>query len=317
MISSTPTTNYTDFQALERLRREAQHNPEQVLREVATQFESLFTQMLLKGMRSTSLTEGSLLDSQQSLFYRDMYDQQLALTLDQNSPLGLADMIVQQLSGAQAERPGKERGTLPQLPIKPAPAAAATATAVTAPTSTTDIKPNPSQFRSAEDFARRMWPHAERAAQRLGQSPAVLIAQAALESNWGKAVPTASNGQSSFNLFGIKANRGWRGPKVVNHTLEFVNGLPQRQSAGFRAYDSYADSFDDYANFLQRNPRYHKALQLRHDSSGFIRAIHQAGYATDPRYAAKIERILHGPALQQAIKTLKSATHPPISTASG
>jgi flagellar protein FlgJ len=117
--------------------------------------------------------------------------------------------------------------------------------------------------------------------------PEVLIAQAAHETAWGRSVPRFADGRTSHNLFGIKASRGWDGERVVNSTFEFVNGVAVRQRDGFRAYPSYADSFNDYVRFLQVNPRYTQALILVQDGSAYLRELQRAGYATDPNYARK------------------------------
>jgi len=115
----------------------------------------------------------------------------------------------------------------------------------------------------------------------------VLLAQSALETGWGKHIPRHADGRSSFNLFGIKADRGWQGDSVGVGTLEYRNGEMRREQARFRAYETPADSFIDYVAFLRRNPRYGEALKSR-SGEEFIRGLQKAGYATDPRYADKI-----------------------------
>ena len=161
-------------------------------------------------------------------------------------------------------------------------------------------------------FVRRMWPHAQDAARQLGVAPEVLIAQAAHETGWGKSVPSFADGRTSHNLFGIKAHRGWDGERVVNSTLEFVNGVAVRQRDGFRAYRSYGESFNDYVNFLQVNPRYQEALTQVDDGAAYLNALQQAGYATDPKYAWKILGLMNGPSFDKALETLKSASAGPI-----
>jgi flagellar protein FlgJ len=162
-----------------------------------------------------------------------------------------------------------------------------------------------------------MWPHAQRVAEQFGVAPEVLIAQAALETGWGKSVPQHSDGRSSHNLFGIKADKGWSGKRVVNTTLEFIDGLPVRRRDPFRAYGSYADSFADYANFLNSNPRYQTALSVRENKSAFVHALHQAGYATDPEYAAKIERVMDSDAFKKGLQGLKFTAGEPINVSKG
>lgn len=147
---------------------------------------------------------------------------------------------------------------------------------------------------SPQAFVQELWPHAERAAARLGIAPEVLLAQSALETGWGRHVIAAGNGASSHNLFGIKADGRWEGPRVQVNTLEYVDGIPEQQRAAFRAYDDPAQSFADYVDFLHQNPRYREALAQAPDAEGYLRGLQAAGYATDPAYADKILAILNG-----------------------
>jgi flagellar protein FlgJ len=152
---------------------------------------------------------------------------------------------------------------------------------------------------------RALWPHAQRAAGELGVSPQALVAQAALETGWGRAVIQHNDGRSSHNLFGIKADARWGGEQVHVSSLEYVDGTVVRQRAAFRAYDSYADSFSDYVDFLKSNPRYGNALNHAHDPVAFTQALQRAGYATDPEYAQKIQGILGSAALGEATAGVK------------
>ena len=328
--ANTPLSS--DTQSLSRLKRAAREGSPEATRDVAEQFEALFMQLALKQMRSASLAgiggKGPF-DSEQSQFYRELFDRQLALELAKDGDLGMADMIAKSLGGEKTTRiPQPDLSSVPTLSIPTIPNGIetlsraegrgsvrndnATALSGTGAVSNGFYKPS-----TPEAFVQHMWPHAQRAAARLGQSPEILIAQAALETGWGRSVPQASDGRSSHNLFGIKADRGWKGPRVVNSTLEFIGGVAERRRDGFRAYGSYAESFDDYVDFLHRNPRYKNALAQRNDSSAYIREIHRAGYATDPRYAAKVESILNGPVLEKALGTLKFAGEPPIPSTQG
>lgn len=145
---------------------------------------------------------------------------------------------------------------------------------------------------SPEAFISALWPHAQRAAADLGISPKVLLAQAALESGWGKRQIRTEDGQPSFNLFGIKAGRSWTGERVQVSTLEYTGTVNERRRENFRAYDSLSEAFDDYVGLLKNNPRYRQALAAGEDQGAFADALQRAGYATDPRYAAKIKSIL-------------------------
>ncbi|MCA1805665.1 MAG: glucosaminidase domain-containing protein [Xanthomonadaceae bacterium] len=130
----------------------------------------------------------------------------------------------------------------------------------------------------------------------------MLIAQAALETGWGRAMPRHEDGSPSHNLFGIKADSRWDGERVAVQTMEFRDGLMQRERASFRSYQSLAQGFEDYVSFLRENPRYQQALEAAGDGGRYLRELQQAGYATDPEYADKINAILGGERLASALE---------------
>ena len=335
MVAATDSAFvYTDLNGLAGLRRQARQNSPEAIREAAKQFEAVFVQMMLKSMRAASPSDGGgLMDSDQTRLYREMYDQQIALSMAQQGKLGLADTIVRQLGGGESLNPpvrpvspeivGDPQATLRQverirsnvaMPVQASSVKVAPGQNETNPYPVSDAPFKPG---SPVAFVRRMWPHAQEAARRLGVAPEVLIAQAAHETAWGRSVPRFADGRTSHNLFGIKASRGWDGERVVNSTFEFVNGVAVRQMDGFRAYPSYADSFNDYVRFLQVNPRYKAALGSVQDGSAYLRELQRAGYATDPGYARKILGLMNGPAFDEALETLKSAISQPISNVKG
>ncbi len=304
-----------DFHGLNQLRQQAGQgrDEEQTLRQVAGQFESLFVNMMLKSMRQASLAEG-LFDSEQSKMYQDMADQQLASDLSMRGGLGLQDVIMRQLGGARYSNsaeavPGQTFSidtvtVRPSLGIrvnekiieqireaKPQPLAEDTDIVET------DMANMPKRFNSPEEFVQKLWPYAERAAEKLGVAPEVILSQAALETGWGKFILADQQG-SSFNLFNIKAHR-WDGDTVAKNALEYRDGKALHEQSQFRAYDSYQHSFDDYVRFLQTQPRYSQALQHVGDPNAFIEQLHKAGYATDPQYADKIKRIMNSDTLAQ------------------
>jgi flagellar protein FlgJ len=133
-----------------------------------------------------------------------------------------------------------------------------------------------------------MWPHAEQAAREIGVDPQALLAQAALETGWGKSVPCDGTGACSYNLFGIKAGSQWSGATVNVPTLEFEDGVAVRKVDRFRSYGSPADSFRDYASLISNSSRYAGALGAGGDVASFAAALQEGGYATDPAYADKI-----------------------------
>ncbi|HEH9403878.1 flagellar assembly peptidoglycan hydrolase FlgJ [Aeromonas bestiarum] len=154
-------------------------------------------------------------------------------------------------------------------------------------------------FETPEEFVNRLMPLAKKAADKLGLSPAVLVAQAALESGWGKRVIKDGEGQVTHNLFGIKADPRWEGPKAVVSTLEYEQGVASRQKASFRSYESFEESFNDYVDFLTSGSRYKGALAKVDNPDRYFEALQQAGYATDPQYARKLKQVLRSDAIAQ------------------
>jgi flagellar protein FlgJ len=300
---------YTDFRGLAELRRRANVDSSEdmsgTLREVAQQFEALFVSMMLQSMRDASLANG-MLDNDQSEQYQSMFDQQMALELTKGRGLGLADMLVRQLGGdvesfvnrsPPTSVPLRRQPGQPPIPV-PVPESAD-------PSSLQRL----ADWRPAtqQQFVADLWPHAEQAAKALATEPEVLLAQAALETGWGQHVIPRTNGGSSHNLFGIKADPQWTGEHAVVTTIEFDQGVMHRQQARFRAYDSPAASFQDYVEFLKENPRYISMLKKPHDAQAYAEALQQSGYATDPEYAAKIIGILNGSQLRRAVDAVKDS----------
>ncbi len=309
-----PTDVYTDFQGLAGLRSRADDNSEATLREVAGQFEALFIQMMLKSMRDANLGEG-LMDNQHSKTFQSMFDQQIAIDMSRKQGLGLAELMVRQLSRSGEFEAGAIAAPAPVSPgvqalVKPAQAVRPAASVTGPQQADSDADWNPD---SHEAFVKELWPHAQRTARDLGTRPEVLIAQAALETGWGKHMIRGVDGQNSFNLFGIKADARWQGERAVTETVEFRDGLMRRERAHFRAYPSLADSFADYAEFLRANPRYRDVLGAGTDAPAFARALAEAGYATDPDYASKINQIMGSGRLRDAVSGLKESSGEPLS----
>lgn len=271
-----------DFHGMARLRADAARESPEATREAARQFEALFVQMMLKSMRSA----GAVLGQQRDTTYEEMFDRQVAMEMTRQRSLGLADMLVRQLGGTGGP------DWQPQAAARAMPVAASPAVAG----ARNDWRPEDRQ-----QFVRDVWPLAERAAARLDVDPRALVAQAALETGWGSRLIRDGSGVSANNLFGIKADGRWDGERVSVLTLEYEDGLPRPQRAQFRAYPDLRSAFDDYVNFLEANPRYRGALDHGGSTRDFVRGLQDAGYATDPRYAEKIENILNSPALREAL----------------
>ena len=297
---------YTDLQGLSELRRSANDNSPEALKATAKQFEALFIQMMLKSMRDANEEMGDdLFGNEQADLYRDMYDKQISLEMSSSKGLGLADLLVRQLQGKLAQASGETapvalkngiKAIDTQTPGAPSEARAVAAAANIASTT----KKDPVAFDSPESFILGLWPHAKQAGEKLGVDPRALIAQAALETGWGKAVIRRADGSSSYNLFNIKADGRWDGERAIKQTLEYRDGIARQEQAPFRAYGSYAESFEDYVRFLKSQPRYQEALDHAADPAAFIRALHKAGYATDPNYSEKVQGIMGREVLAQA-----------------
>ncbi len=303
---------YTDFSGLNALKSQARNDKQAALEEVARQFESLFLSEMLKSMRKAGdvFAEGNYLNSSQSEFYRDMFDSQLSLTMAKGQGTGLAEALVRQLGqqvpGLDSEG-GKLAGhkasladydrSLPPLSSR-LPAQLEQVNEVADVTSATAAAPEsdralPERFDSPEQFVRELLPVAERIAGDSGIDPKLMVAQAALETGWGRHMITGDDQRPSFNLFGIKADRRWSGDSVTITTTEFREGVPMKERADFRAYPDYEASFRDYVAFLESNPRYREVLSVADQPEVFADKLQEAGYATDPNYGAKIRQIMN------------------------
>ena len=161
--------------------------------------------------------------------------------------------------------------------------------ALLAPSSAPSGKPKAAHIQSFQD---KLSADAELASAATGIPAKFMLGQAALETGWGKREIISRDGSSSHNLFGIKASNDWKGKVTEAVTTEYVNGKAQRKVEKFRAYDSYADSFKDYAQLITNNKRYEKVLASAGDASTFAQGLQKAGYATDPNYAAKLTKII-------------------------
>jgi peptidoglycan hydrolase FlgJ len=265
--AAAPTA--TDFKQFAALRRGAEANDPKTLREVARQFESIFTKMVLSSMRQASFGD-SLLGSDQVDQYQGMMDDQLAVQLSHGRGLGLADMLVRQLQGGVSDDP-----------------AAGAADAAGTASGDTSNKVSPEQ---KQKFMEGLLPQATAAARELGVDPRSIIAQAALETGWGTHQPADAT-RGTNNLFGIKATAAWQGDRVASETTEFSNGNAGREPAQFRAYGSVAENVADYVGVIRDNPRYAAALGTGSDVRAFANALQRGGYATDPGYADKLVSI--------------------------
>jgi len=288
---------YTDFRGLSQLQYKASTDNPQALKEVGKHFEALFIQMMLQSMRKAT-PDNPLFGGKAEEMYRDLFDKQISMSMADKGQLGLADMIVKQLEHKARLQDSLAKNTVQEQSHSPS---TAHADAV-----------NKTVYASPSAFVKDVWPYAQKAATQLNIDPQVLVAQAALETGWGRGVITHPDGRSTHNLFGIKAGAGWQKEAASVATLEYRDGVAVKERASFRSYGSLAESFQDYVDFLQNNPRYKQALSYAGNPHIFTKALQEAGYATDPNYAQKIGKVLDGDTLASAMAGLKINETNPI-----
>lgn len=370
---------FTDLNRLSQLKNGKDRDSEGNIHKVAQEFESLFVNEMFKAMRKAGdvLGDDNFMNSAESKTYRDMYDQQLAVTMSKQNGVGLASVLERQLSkslqpaavrsnpfaqvssGVQSTASAstessaidsarddsallnRRRISLPPrladrllAGIVPSAEAAPAATlaqndwlaakSFAAPADKAlsvaggdaisgrrlaqpPLAPGKAAFSSPQEFVATMLPMAQAAAEKIGVDANYLVAQAALETGWGKSIIRQQDGSSSHNLFGIKA-ADWQGESARVLTTEYVNGKPTKESASFRAYGSFEQSFNDYVSFLQNNQRYDNALDATANPKTFVRELQRAGYATDPQYANKVAQIAKQMQTYQAVASVDVAT---------
>lgn len=326
-VNFDPSALTLDSRGLESLRQRADKDPKSAVKAAAQQFEGLFLQMMLKTMREASPSQGDgLFDSEQTKMYTSMLDQQLAQVLAKRGT-GLADVIAKQLSGPASAAVSPEGGsgkpgalTAPLVngiqhvsELDGGDDDAGDLTALmgmsddAAPDASGDVASasaapaDAGMSQRARDFVNRMWPYAAQASQATGIPAHFILAQAALESGWGKSQAMNADGTPSYNLFNIKAGKSWGGDVATAATTEYVNGAAQKTSDGFRSYGSYRQAFMDYAQMLKSQPRYAGVIANGQNAAGFANGLQQAGYATDPSYADKLVRVINGSLLRQGL----------------
>ena len=396
----TPGSNisYHDLSSLDELRSLAKKDEKEAVRQAAKQFESVFMSMLLSSMRKANkaFEQDNPLNTNNSEFFRDMYDQQLSTELSKNGALGLADLMVKQLSPEPApsklqrhlSMPGdigeektlvmpnqkQKKLAIPEhapmfkqldperivlnvqkakpftQQLAPEQAVRVEPTVVIDPLASNGVVAGPrvqqlgdetvwqnhriAQLRKVSvpnesaavtklaeveatkatsegqptdepmAFVQQLLPAARVAAKELGLEPMALLAQAALETGWGKKIFRAADGAQSHNLFGIKASSGWNGQVAIVDTLEYRQGSAQREKAKFRVYENVEQSMQDYVAFMKNNPRYQQALANTGDAKSYFRQLQAAGYATDPNYAQKLMAVFEGATFNQVRKLL-------------
>ena len=306
--------NYFDLSGLNKIKLQSKSDSKEALKSVASEFESVFLKMMLKSMRDANIGD-PLFDSDSAKFYREMYDDQLALKLSKEGGIGLADTLVKQLERYLPADSSKAAGAAnddtsvdvnKKLDANSKLHDLNIASFKLSSTKMENDNKVEKPIKTPQEFVEKLMPHAEIAAKEIGVMPNVLLAQAALETGWGKYVVQQKDGRSSHNLFNIKADNRWDGKDASISTVEYLGNRPQTRQANFRVYDSYEESFKDYVKFLKESPRYSNALENTHSAEAFTNSLQKAGYATDPMYAKKIQRILGDKPMNDALLNLKT-----------
>jgi flagellar protein FlgJ len=281
-----------DSRSLDELKRAARDDPRQAVKKVAAQFEALFMQMVLKSMREATPHSG-LLDSQEQDMYRGMLDQQVAQQIAGRGT-GLSEVIARQLGrnlpGAALSAAPAQQGAAAAAAGSPGPAATSAATP-SLPSAASAAGPAAADAKAGREFMQQHRADAVRAQQLTGVPANFILGQAALESAWGAREIRGADGAPSYNLFGIKAGPGWQGKTVQVTTTEYDGPVPHKTVQSFRAYDSYAAAFQDWALTIGRNQRYSAAVASA-NAGGFAFGMQQAGYSTDPTYGEKLARVI-------------------------
>ncbi|MEW6989331.1 flagellar assembly peptidoglycan hydrolase FlgJ [Colwelliaceae bacterium 6441] len=300
--------NFLDINGLNSIRQQSnaddKASKKAALETAAKQFEAIFMQMLMKSMRKAQevLESDSPFNSESTKFYRDMHDQQMSLELSNNGSLGLSELIVRQLGGdsenftpqsqfkanvfqgADKSQLTDKSNDLLQPQRRQFPDYVSKANVDTSSNTAIDH----SDFKQPQDFISALTEPAKLVEKKLNIPFEVVIAQAALETGWGQKVIKTEQGNSSNNLFNIKADSRWSGDKTHKETLEYQQGAMVKKREPFRVYQNIGESINDYINFLSKSERYQDALKQTGNVEQFLHNLQGAGYATDPNYANKI-----------------------------
>jgi flagellar protein FlgJ len=290
--ASAQANTYTDLNALAALKNAPASAA--TVKAVSEQVEALFLQMMLKSMRDAGEAAGEPTSNETGM-YQDMFDKQVALTLSKRQDLGIARLFERQLGGkaAGAAPAGAASSSQPkQLPKGMLPDSRGHA----APPPT-----GANLSEQASDFVQQVLPTIRQAAAAVGVNPLGMLAQAALETGWGQRMPRTADGNSSLNLFGVKAGSDWSGARAMADTVEISGGVAKQTRTAFRAYGSIEESVGDFARLLTSSPRYREAVAAGSNAQAYVQSIAKAGYATDPQYANKLNDVLNSGTLQAAL----------------
>jgi flagellar protein FlgJ len=297
---------YTELSALSSLKGQLKSGDPAVERKVAEQFEAIFMQMMLSGMRKT-IEVNEEYGNDKAMYY-DLFDKQVALSMSSNGGIGLADILMKQNAMGQPKdlvnevnessltnsslNADQKQARVNNTEFVLQKQIADRTAGQNEPAAVNESTEKLINFNSPAEFISTLWGLAKDIITDSGLDPKAVIAQAALETGWGKHIIKKPNGDSSFNLFGIKSDSSWAGDEALANTHEFKHGRMFMTREGFRAYDSLQESVRDYVEFLKGKERYQQALQNLDNPQQFVAELQAAGYATDPNYASKIQYIM-------------------------
>lgn len=280
-----------DPNALNTLKHAAAQNTPESIKETAKQFEALFLSMMLKSMRDAA-PQDALFNSEQGKMFVSMLDQELSQKMAERG-MGLADMLEKQMLSQLT--PPIDRGEVNTSLDSPlAPHHLTPQKINTDPTHPlfSPTKEKAHHATHVSNFQAKFSQPAQEASQLTGIPAHFMLAQAGLESGWGRHEIMKENGLPSHNLFGIKAGKNWQGPVVEVVTTEYEHGVAVKKTEKFRSYDNYTAAFQDYARLLTNNSRYQHVLANAKNAYEFAKGLQHAGYATDPHYADKLISIM-------------------------
>ncbi len=279
-----------DSNGLNNLRVAAKENSPEAIRETAKQFEAMFLNMMLKSMRDATPQE-SMFESDQTRTYTAMLDQQLSQSLASKG-MGLADALIRQLTKSASTISPESQMPGFSAPEKPDEVSAIPQALIQKMAQSLNAASPRHQAGHTGNFQQSMMGYAQEASLESGIPAQFMVGQAALESGWGKHEIKHADGSPSYNLFGIKATGNWHGKVAETMTTEYINGEKIQRVEKFRAYDSYAESFKDFAGLISKNPRYQGVMDNLQQLPAYAQALQKAGYATDPNYADKLIKVV-------------------------
>ncbi|MGP3590924.1 flagellar assembly peptidoglycan hydrolase FlgJ [Vagococcus sp. WN89Y] len=305
-----------DTRSLDKLKLDVKSgDSEESIKAAAKQMEGLFVQMMLKSMREASF-KGGIFDNQQSEMFTSMSDQQLAQNIADNGKMGFADLMVSQMLGKKTSATDNVTATQ-EIPLEISPAShkkpvqfagvpmrlpeemvRQTEDETARKVEETRAKASPvhelteAAAGRGGGFISRILAPAIEVSRDSGIPHQLIVAQAALESGWGKREIQTSDGKPSHNLFGVKATANWDGETTEITTTEYKNGVKQKVKAVFKVYSSYSEALSDYTSLISNSPRY-KNVRNTGSAEQSAKALQSAGYATDPAYAKKLISIIH------------------------